>query len=281
MLFGRSSIDPDKTVLVFVHIPKTGGTSLIASMVQQMGDSAHLRTRMEKFDKFHRSSLHEAYDRWLRSVRTALAERNGRSVLLPRDFPPDRLAEGRLISGHFRLGREPRTGKTPAYVSILRDPVDRFVSEYYYIRENLDLYPVKRVLPNPMKRAVGERSIDEFVAWLAKRRRRGFRNIQCQYLSGSPSFAEAMAAVDERVFLCACAPLEDLDEFGRLVARAFSLREPAVSRHNVGRSRPEETRLAPATMERLRAFYDQDLLLYQYVKEQFAAYAEARAVTPS
>jgi hypothetical protein len=87
-----------ETRILHVHIEKTGGTALRLALQRAIGPGG------KRFPQHHESKL--------------------------ADIVPD---EWDLISGHFGYGRlAPLGGRV---VVLLRDPVDRFMSVYYYWRE--------------------------------------------------------------------------------------------------------------------------------------------------
>ncbi len=96
----RAPIDPKRPVTVFQHIPKAGGTSLHMALEQALNDKAFAERR------------------------------NGLG-----NWPAAALAEARFFSGHFDTAS---LALIPAcdlrVVTVLRDPVDRLVSMYRYLR---------------------------------------------------------------------------------------------------------------------------------------------------
>jgi hypothetical protein len=88
--------------VVFLHIPKTGGQTLYAILARKY-DPSRTVTILDRADP-------------LTPFRNA--SRKGTPV---------------LIRGHFPFGIDQRLGVEPAYITILRHPVDRVVSIYRYI----------------------------------------------------------------------------------------------------------------------------------------------------
>jgi hypothetical protein len=87
-----------ETRILHVHIEKTGGTALRMALQRALGPGAR------RFPQHHESKL---------------------AGIVPDDWD--------LLSGHFGYGRlAPLGGRV---VVLLRDPVDRFMSVYYYWRE--------------------------------------------------------------------------------------------------------------------------------------------------
>jgi len=101
--FFRTKVDC-KTSIVFLHIPKTGGTTL-SKLIEKM---------------------YNTYLIWHQS------EGDFRSL------SPEEREHYRIIIGHTNLGMKLHEYVTQpcAYVTILRDPIERILSLYYYICES-------------------------------------------------------------------------------------------------------------------------------------------------
>jgi hypothetical protein len=103
-------IQPDD-VLFFMHIPKTGGLSLIKLLDAQFQPS-------EIFPLHSVASWKEL-----------------------ETFPPEQLARYRLVRGHFRFGPLDRQifryfCQNPLILTMLRDPVSRTISAYRYVKRD-------------------------------------------------------------------------------------------------------------------------------------------------
>lgn len=105
-----SSNDDSAPVLLFMHIPKTAGTSL-------------------------RGALEPAYSAGERLYLYPAADLAG--AVEPREFaqlPPPQRRRLRFIMGHFAWGIHESVPGPCRYVTMLRDPVDRVASLYYHFR---------------------------------------------------------------------------------------------------------------------------------------------------
>jgi hypothetical protein len=114
---------------VFVHVPKTAGTSLRAVLAQLYGDRyAHLP-----------GGIHDlvAIDRFC-----------GEAAV------HDRI---RAVIGHIPYGVMEAMGRPCRYFTILRDPVDRAVSAYFYARERVDNYSHEDAMKNSFEAFVSLR----------------------------------------------------------------------------------------------------------------------------
>ena len=95
------------TVLVFLHIPKAGGTTLGHVINRQFPKEAYCEVTFDRLDTFARF------------------------------FALDDAAKARIrcIKGHFPFGIHTHVPTRPVYVTMLRDPVKRFISEYRFLKE--------------------------------------------------------------------------------------------------------------------------------------------------
>jgi hypothetical protein len=98
---------PSNGALIFVHAPKTAGSTLSRIM-----DWEYSPLQICDIDgRFYYWSL-ERISRW----------------------PHERLAKMRLFKGHMPFGLHRFMPQPSSYVTLLRDPIDRTASEYYYRR---------------------------------------------------------------------------------------------------------------------------------------------------
>jgi hypothetical protein len=88
-------------LVIFIHIPKTAGSTLLRIMEREYGDAM-----------FHVSAL-QPIDRLL-------------------SLPAGRLDRLRAVAGHIPFGLHELLDRPATYVTLLREPVDRIVSHFAY-----------------------------------------------------------------------------------------------------------------------------------------------------
>ena len=140
------ALRPAPSPLIFLHIPKAGGTTLQDIVVRQYraGKGFRFTGDLNQLAQF------EAMPQ---------EERDGFDVLL----------------GHVHFGLHERLSRPALYMTMLRDPVDRIVSHYYFVKARKEHYLHKAIIEKGMslkeyaeKRACIEVDNDQ-VRWLCAR----------------------------------------------------------------------------------------------------------------
>ena len=231
---------------LFVHVPKTAGTTFNSLLSYQYG---------------HRRSL------WVPWQDTDIAHHWRRMTAAQRH----RL---RLIRGHFPYGGHPSLQRPVRYVSMLRHPVDRVVSLYYYLLDEPDCADARA--------ARAAKSVEAFVAGMQTHH---VSNDQVRLLSGAPSRAGLVTAdhlatakrhVDED-FVCV-GITERFPETVLLMAERLQWQRPLFylsSKRN--HRRPQVSELAPHVRRVIERYNEYDLELYEHVSRRFDLLLQDRA----
>jgi len=218
------ALRPDETVF-FVHIPKCAGSSFRAVLKRWFGaDLMILDSSSPK------------------ALRRGLARRPA---------PP------RALAGHFIHGVHEGGAFKPYYLSLVRDPVERFVSLYKHARQTPDhqFHPVAAALD--LEGFYEHTQTDD-------RARSWTVAIQCFFLSGTRSFDAARPVIADRYRLIA--PAEDFDRF--IADAAVLLGKPAMPAPSRNR-RPSDPAVADAALAlepRIRLDHHEDQRLYEHVR---------------
>ncbi|MHB1348522.1 MAG: sulfotransferase family 2 domain-containing protein [Desulfobulbaceae bacterium] len=111
----------DKSVLFFLHVPKAAGSTLHVILDRHYPpsetytiDGLDVRASIEKFV----------------------------------NLPSDELERLKLVKGHMPFGLHRYIASPTAYVTFLREPVERVISYYYYVRRSPSHYLHQKVVRN-------------------------------------------------------------------------------------------------------------------------------------
>jgi hypothetical protein len=107
---------PPEGLCLFVHVPKTAGTSLRAELARLLRPDANIVVDYTDTDRSFHERMDEAVARFL----------------APGPARPPRFASGHILERHVRRISAARPGTR--LVTFLRDPVARVVSDYRYQR---------------------------------------------------------------------------------------------------------------------------------------------------
>lgn len=243
------SSQPDSLV-VFLHIPKTAGTSLGGVFRSQFGKSAIFKMRTWQPD------AHEAGEKQMRE-----------SIARLNTLVPAQRAGVRFVKGPLHYGFEPvLPGR---YFTLLRNPVKRVLSLYFQIKKPGS----KHLPPEKMEQAL-KMSLREFVE-------SGITletdNDQTRRVAGvrSPEELTVTAATLERAMrilredFAAVGITERFDESMLVLKRTFGWRMPFYERQNVNHASAEAGRVSKDDLNLIAAHNEFDAQLYDYACSLF------------
>jgi hypothetical protein len=206
---------------VFVHVHKTGGMSLFSALSDVFGKDSCLR--------FANGGIRDAAEF------EKLSAKN--------------ISRLRLISGHFfypTFRRKVTIGWTP--IIVVRDPLARLVSAYNYMSQSF----------HELSSVLSKVSFEEYYD-LITHRVDSERNIQCQYVCGSPDFESAYEFLRVNKFIFSS--LDNLstifDEISERTGHDISCREI-----NTSTKRTEFTNISPELRQRIIIENMDDYKLY-------------------
>ena len=227
--------------LIFIHIPKTAGSTLRPIM-----DRHYPRPLIRKLD------------------------------FLPRDLdaflllPEQARSRIRVLQGHFPFGLHEHLSVPADYLTILRDPVNRIISMYYWIHGNDD---------HVLNTLVRSMSLKDFAD-------SGFEittNHQTSLISGLPPNTDkrALAVAKENLQgqITAFGLNERFDESLLLFKQRLGWKHVFYSRRNVTKSRPRRSEVPASVLEVIQKHNSLDLQLYEFARQTFDE--TIRALGPS
>jgi hypothetical protein len=222
-------------LILFLHIPKSAGSTVHHFLNMQFGS-----------EKVCSINWHENPD----------ALRNYE------DLTPAAKHQLRAVSGHFQFGLHEHLGRPSTYITMLRDPVDRVVSFYYFALANPDVF---------IHSTAAKMSLDEFVKCNAIFQ---LDNFQVRLLAGKlnapvgtlTSIDVEQAKNNLHNHFSVVGVQDDVDAFLASVSQRFKIPNIRVPSQNRTRNRPSLERVASSTKETIKAQNALDQEIYEFVK---------------
>ncbi|HTY55471.1 MAG TPA: sulfotransferase family 2 domain-containing protein [Candidatus Binataceae bacterium] len=225
-------------VIIFLHLPKCGGTTLNRLIEWEYNP-------LEVF------SVDPSFFRW--------------SYWRLAKTPIERLKRIRVFKGHMPFGLHQRLSRPATYITVLREPIDRAISSYYYAQSyKLD----------PQHRIASKLSLEEYIRTTPK------ENVQTKLLAGytngydflsgecTPAMLEtAKRNLSESFSLIGLT--ERFDESLVLAKIMFGWQIRQYANFNVTRSRPKKDAVPAGVRELVAERYRFDVMLYEYAEQLF------------
>jgi hypothetical protein len=225
----------DDDVLIHLHIPKTGGSSLNYLLEQKFPAEA----------MFY--------------VPTAILSRH--------ELMEMNLDSYRMIIGHIKSSIAQYISKTPLFIAMLRHPVERIISFYYFVRSRPQIlsYDVANQL-----------SFEEFIESEKFHVREHIHNQMVRILSGQDDYSQIPTHTELEL---AKKQLEDMPFIGlteyfeesvQLLFYTFIWQDSfEVPYRNVTDVRPTRAEVSPAITQKILDHNQLDLELYLFAKQLF------------
>jgi hypothetical protein len=233
--------------LIFLHIPKAAGTTLHAIIEAEYGPDA-----VWNIDR----------RRW-REALAAFAE-----------LPAAARQKVKVFKGHMEFGLHRHLPFPARYLTMLRHPVDRVVSNYYYIL---------RAPEHPFHEEMKQRpmSLREYVANGTQQ-----DNGQTRLLSGAQDlpFLQCTrvhletAKANLREHFAAVGLAERFDESLLLFQREFGWRRPYYTRKNVTENRPALRALPAGDLAVIESLNALDVELYAYARGLYREHVRSLSI---
>ena len=219
--------------LIFLHIPKTGG-----------------------------STVYKILDRQYSRAQTLRLEEDSQIAAF-KTFPVAKRGRHRLIEGHLHFGLHRFIPRASTYITFLRKPVERVLSFYYYARSTPDhyLYPLLSAERLDLKMLFARELTSELC------------NGQTRQVAGDewedPHRAVTRAALERaqanlRTHFRVVGILEEFDASLLLLRRAFDWHLPFYVKENVTKEKPADMSQDDETRRLIKDANALDLELYEY-----------------
>jgi hypothetical protein len=224
----------------FTCVPRTDGSRAVGVRATELDATGLFAGMRRPNDLWYPESLAAAADRF-------------------RQLSAEQRAPVRLIwCAHVEYGLHEHLPEPVSYFTLLREPVERALSHYYFAREQ--------------RRAPEDPRLPEHLAAHVE------ANLQTRLLAGPQdqdeplSPEELLARAQANLRACAVVGLtERFDETMLLLKRTHGWRMPFYERQNVSHSRPPREAIPAPVLRQIETNNQLDVALYELAQELFAA----------
>ena len=234
----RSAFDKN---LIFLHLPKNGGSSLRPILRRYFDSSNKFTIRLVRNDKLN--------------IDTFV------------NLPENKRAKIRYLQGHMSFGLHKYMQGPTDYVTILRKPVDRIISFYYYVL-SLPEHRLHREIVD------GNMSLYDFAQRVNEP---DVHNAQVRFISGLDDRGDLMlekALENIEHYFPVVGLLEQYNTSLILLKEVYHLHTPYYRIENRSKGRKKVEELPTSTTQLIEELNREDNLLYQAVEERFAKQIE-------
>ena len=233
----KSQTRDSPEAVIFLHLPKTAGTT-VNRLIEW------------EYPLFQMYSIDPVIFEW--------------SAAHVRKLPERRLRNTRMFKGHMLFGLHEILPQPATYITVLRDPVERVLSAFYFMR-SYKLHPLY------WKFRHENWTIEDFV------QRSTRDNVQCKIIAGAdyhaPCTNEVLGMAIEHLnrYFGVVGLSERLEESLALMKLRFGWQLKSYSSFNVTRSRPKKGDLSQTTLDLIAEKNSFDIALYRHAAGMFQA----------
>ncbi len=225
---------------IFLHIPKTAGTTLHTILTRQYPENTLVHLRGNP----HIDSAIEQF----------------------KQLPDDQKAKIRLLTGHFEYGIHQYLPQPATYFTLLRDPVERVMSYYYFILRTPEHPRYEEMTRNKI-------GIKTFVNEILTDNNQT-RMVAGAWMSSEQPCTEATlqkAKAHIRAHFALVGLTSEFDTSLFLLKKRLGWQSiPTYDKRNVASNRPKRQTLTDLERAAIYETHAFDVALYQYVQAQFA-----------
>ncbi len=224
MLYHPEWKAPGDALYIFTHIPKCAGSTFREQVRATFGTSL--------LAPYH-NPLREEFLKWERAPRS----------------------QYHFLSSHNPYGIHRKFERTPVYLSLTRDPVERYLSFFWFMKNHPKA---------PHHAVIKDCTLADSIGYFTEQKTPLFFNQQCRYLSGGePSFEAAKKRIEADYLLVA--DMRQYDQFIELLFRVNILRSRGYEIVNVGKRGDKDKPAVQQDIDRIREANQEDIVLVDYV----------------
>lgn len=255
-------MNKSETTLIFLHIPKAAGSTLARIIRQQYNHGKVLDTYPGKFRE--------------QCAGMSALERARFRYNYVKSMPESDLRSVSAFLGHEGIGFHELFPQPTTYITMLRDPVDRVLSYYYYVHQSPHHRMYGKVVENEM-------SLEDFIGNSADNSE--LDNSQTKYLAGleTPCLHQGeygdelldKAKQNIEQYFTAVGLTERFNESLILFKRRLGWSMPYYIRANVTQKRLGHQEIPETILRMIQEKNALDMALYEYITERFQADIDA------
>jgi hypothetical protein len=226
--------------VIFVHLPKTAGTTLHSIINRQ----------------YSRDEIHAFTGDAVGSVAAFKA------------MPDEEKQRIKLLQGHMPFGLDAEMPQQAAYFTMLRDPVDRVISEFYFAIQTPTHYLHDEIKKNRL--TLRDAIEGKVHVMLNDAQTRLISGVWGQVPFGKLT-SEHLETAKQNLSRCDVVGLmERFDESILMLKKAFGWGDIGYRPKNVTRKRPARDKMDASTFEIIRQAHQNDMALYEFAQGLFA-----------
>lgn len=225
--------------LIFLHVPKAGGVTLHSVIERQYP---------ERFI-FHIDG-----------------NQVGESIEEFKSLPEEGRAQITCLKGHMRFGLHKYLPQPATYITILRDPIDRMISHYYYVKRAPNHWLHKEVISRNM----------DLGTYISSGIASQLNNGQVRLISGmvsgnDPVSTDALEVAKRNLRECflAVGLIERFDQSLILFRKLLGWKNIYYVKRNVTVGRPSKKEISPQTLRTVEEYNALDMELYEFANRMF------------
>lgn len=223
-------------IIIFLHIPKTAGTTLFNIINNQY----NIEERMVYYPIDNPN-----FNKFLAQLKERLNEDQNKV---------------KVVYGHFPFGIQKQINKSFSYITMLRNPIERVLSTYYFIQRNFE---------HPLHSKVVDMNIKEFLTSNDELIQKNVFNVQTDFISGKypPNLQEAKKNLDQYFDIVGITEMFAESLF--FIKEEFGWDNIELKSFNVTKNRPKYEQHSKDIIELIEEKNELDFKLYQYGKKLF------------
>lgn len=249
-----------KNVYIIIRIPKSGSRSLENSTIDALAPAnvfkvpglSNWDAQTSFVEKLR--ATRKKYRRIWNSYHTLSTESMWGKI-------NEKIADGDVVSGHVHYGTLNLIDSVPKYITIIRNPVDQFKSEYKWVNHGYNKRNVFQKIYHRGRLHAASRSMDYYLDFLLDQETE-YSNPATLFVSGSASHPDPFQHLINNYWLFGVLDRADIfaNDFSLKTGKPYSLDHLNQSPSNL------QIALSPSQNKKFERLYHSDIELYDKTK---------------